>query len=377
MAAPSVQTVFQASGRARLSGVAPVRIVLVGNSFASAVQLPALAIAGGNEVVGLAGADRAKAERIAREHAIPRASDDYRALLELEPDLVIVTTPVHLHREMVLDVLERTGAAILCEKPFALDAGEAQEMCERAQGRGAWIDHQLRWSPLRRTIRERIAAGDLGEVRHVEMDYSIAAPGFAAREYRWWYDAARGGGILGALGSHMIDLLRSELGEVARVRAQLDVVIPERPDADGVLQRVTADEHATFALGFASGARADLTTSLATSHARGFYTRYTGSTATLVLENEERLLHAPHGEEVREVVIEPGLPTAAQLGMPDRGPFSRALPAYLADVVAAVRDGRTELAGAAHFSDGLAVQRVLDAARRSHASGGGWVEVSG
>ena len=352
-----------------------VRIGILGNSFAGKVQLPALRAVGGNQVVGLAGAQLAKAQATAQEWQIPFASDDYREVLALEPDLVIISTPVHLHHQMVSDALQ-TEAAILCEKPFALDVQQASELCERAKGRACFIDHQLRFSPVRRAVREQLAAQSIGEVWHVEMDFSIAIPGFEQRPYRWWYDAARGGGVFGALGSHMIDLLRFELGEVAAIRAQLDVFAKQRLDASGVSQAVTADEHASFALRFESGARADLVTSTAVRQARGFTTRYTGSSGTLLVQDEVRLLAGESSaEKLQPVPGLPELPSAESYGMADMGPFARALPAYLKDLLEVVRSGATSLDGAATFADGLAVQRVLDAGRRSHHSGAGWVDI--
>ena len=62
---------------------APVRIALLGNSFAEAIQLPALRHAGGNQVVGLAGGDGAKARATAERWDIPVATDDWTELLAL------------------------------------------------------------------------------------------------------------------------------------------------------------------------------------------------------------------------------------------------------------------------------------------------------
>jgi len=352
-----------------------VRIGLLGNSFASKVQLPALRVVGGNEVIGIAGASLAKAEATAKEWSIPFATDDYRKVLELEPDLVIVSTPVHLHRSMVFDALD-TKAAVLCEKPFALNEAEALEMAARAEGRPCFIDHQLRWNPVRQELRQLINSKKLGDIWHVEMDFSIPSPGFEKRPYRWWYDAERGGGILGALGSHMIDLLRSELGEVAAVRAQLDIFVPERADREGVMHKVTADEHATVSLRFESGARAELVTSTAVRASRGFTTSYTGSKASYTIVDEERLARFdPETKKLQPVTNAPILPSAESLGMPDMGPFARALPGYLTDVLRTVRSGQAKLPGAATFADGLATQRILGAAHRSNDTAGGWVEL--
>ena len=88
----------------------------------------------------------------------------------------------------------------------------------------------------------------------------------------------------------MIDLLRSELGEVEAVRAQLDIFVPERLDREGQPHKVTADEHATFSMRFESGARAELVTSTAVRSARGFTTSYTGSKRSYTIVDEERLM---------------------------------------------------------------------------------------
>ena len=355
-----------------------LRIAVIGNRFASVAQLPALRAIHDEQphrVIGIAGASRAKAQTTAGRFGIEIATDDYRELLALDPQLVLITTPVHLHHRMVLDVCERTEAAILCEKPFAVNVEQAREMVAAASGRGAWIDHQLRWSPVRAELRRRLAAGSIGELWHVAMDYTLGRPAFRAREWSWWYDAERGGGSLGAIGSHMIDLLRSELGEVREVCAALETVVKKRVDAEGEERAVTADDHATLSLRFASGVRADLVTSSAAAHARGFYTRYTGSEGTLVIEAEERLLEmSAHDREAREVG--PPLPESESVGMPAGGsPFERTLPSYLASLLGAVRSGSTSVPGAASFADGLATQAVLDTARASNRAGSRWTPI--
>ena len=111
----------------------PVRIALFGNSFGARIQLPALAWAGGNRVIGVAGLDLGKARETADAWRIPRATADWRTLLEEAPDLVLVSTPVDLHQEMTLAALE-SGAAVLCEKPFAHERGRGRADGRRGAG---------------------------------------------------------------------------------------------------------------------------------------------------------------------------------------------------------------------------------------------------
>jgi predicted dehydrogenase len=347
----------------------PVRIALIGNSFASRVQLPALRWAGGNEVVGLAGYDGDKARATAERWGIPLGTGDWREVLALEPDLALLATPVDLHHEMALAALE-TGCAVLCEKPFAMNVAQGEEMVAAAEGRAAWIDHQLRWGPPMRRLRELVADGYLGEPYHLRVEMFLQAEGWSERPWRWWFDAARGGGMLGAIGSHLLDLVRWIWGEVDAVRCELETFVKEREDADGNAHRVTADEYAGLRLHLANGALGELTTAFVVPSDESFYLQLTGSEGALRLVDGERLYAGKHGAALEEVVVEPGRPTAASYGMEDHGIFARCLPLYLRDLVQAVSAGRTTLDQAATFTDGLAVQRILDAARSSSAKGG-------
>lgn len=353
-----------------------MRTVLFGNSFASRVQLPALRWAGGCEVVGIAGRDAAKAQRTASEWSIPHATADWRELLSLRPDLVLVTTPVDLHREMTLAALER-GAAVLCEKPFALDVAQAEELLASAGERGAWIDHELRWSPHLRRLRSLVREGFLGELWHVSVEMHYPSARFRKRPHGWWFEAERGGGVLGALGSHLVDLVRFVLDGVAieAVRCDLATYVQERADASGVTRPVTADEEARLTLRLASGARVDIGTSLVLPRRPALEVLFTGSEGHLRLTDGEHLQAARVGGEEEALAVSPPLPSSADFDMPEAGIFGRCLPLFLRDLLSAVRAG-TALPEAADFADGLAVQEVLDAARRSDAEGGGWIAVA-
>jgi len=351
----------------------PVRIALVGNSFASKIQLPALRWAGGNQVIGIAGKDHVKAQKTADEWDIPFATGKWRELLKLDPDLVIITTPVNLHKDMVLAVYEKTKAAILCEKPFAMDRAEATLIAKAADERLFLIDHQLRWSPWRRVMREQLAAGVIGDPWHGRVEMLIGSPERVTQPYSWWYDANRGGGILGAIGSHMIDALAHEWSSVEGVRAHLETYVEERADDKGRMHEVTADEHAHLWLSLENGAFVSLEASIMSPSSRFSFMEYVGSEGTLRLENEDELAFTPHGGELQKIAVDSSeVPTFEDLGIAPAGIFARMLPLYLRDVVGAVRDGRNELAGAADMDSAYWTQAVIDAARESHDQGA-WV----
>ncbi|MEM6673974.1 MAG: Gfo/Idh/MocA family oxidoreductase [Planctomycetota bacterium] len=354
-----------------------VRIALFGNSFASLVQLPALRWANENgapnTVIGIAGSDAAKAAATAREWSIARSTGRWEELLDDRPDLVIVTTPVHLHAPMVRGALD-AGAAILCEKPFALDGDEARELAEAARGRLCVIDHQTRWSPWRRAFAEQVASGACGTPWSGRILTRWGSAKRLEMPFGWWYDAERGGGAVGALGSHMIDAVLHQFGRRVRaVTAQLSTYVRERPDSKGRATRVTADEAATLLCELEDGTPCEIhMDSMAFAANRdaggGNLVEWTGSEGTLRLEADTDLVLVSHSGDVRPIAVD-ALPTNAEMGMPEVGPFARCLPIYLRAVVGACADGASELAGAATFDDAVYVMDVLDASRRSAREG--------
>ena len=349
-----------------------VRIVIFGNSHAEAVQLPALAHIGGNEVVGIAGYDPHKAAASAQRWGIERSTSDWRDLLELDPDLVIVATPIDLHYEMARGALS-TGAAVLCEKPFTLDVQQAEELTELAQGRLALINYQMRWNPNRRKMRSLCRLGFVGEVRHVRGDLILDTPSFEERPYGWWSETSRGGGVLGATGTHLIDSVQWMLGPIEAVSARLETFVPRRRDAEGVEHEVTSEDFAELWLRLESGARVSLAVSLALRGVARWVFEVAGTAGSLRLDREEHLVGGPHGSDITPIDSGTAWLPPEHYGIQGRGPFAALEGAFLTAVVEAVASGQTHLDEAATFADGLSNVRILEAARQSAQAGGSWV----
>lgn len=352
----------------------PVRIAIFGNSFAEKVLLPALAHVGKQEgtaleVVGISGKHEDKARATADRWKIPTATGNWPELFDLEPDLSIIATPVDLHFDMARNALE-LGSAVLCEKPFALDVPQAQELAELAKGRLALIDHQLRWSPHRRKIRELIAEGFIGEVLNIRSDLVLENPSFLERPHSWWFEESRGGGVLGALASHMIDGLQWMFGPIDSVNARLETHIKSRPDASGQPKPVTADDFAELWMSLESGASVSMTTAVCMPGASRWLMEIAGTQGTLRLDMEDDLIGGRHGEDMAPIHPAHPMPDPASFGMQTSGAFSALSPVYLSEIVRAVARGETHVPEAATFEDGVACMRVLDAARRSSKAGG-------
>jgi len=349
--------------------VTVLRVGVIGTGFGRQVQIPAFAAHPRAKVVAVASATPGKAARVAAEFGIPHAFDDWRDLVRTELDLVSITPQPVTHRAMAL-AAAGAGRHILCEKPMAMDAREADEMLAAASRADVLhvIDHELRFNPNRRKIKNLIDEGFIGLPRHALITIIGSGRSDPDRPWSWWADKSQGGGQLAAQGSHQIDLLRYWLGDIEAVTGRTESFIKERP-ADGGARRVTSDDFTTFALRFRSGAVAAVILSVVAAHPGGPRLELWGEDGSLRLDGDERLWGARRGEEWRELTepetadAPPGMDYAPLWGLS----FVRVTD----HLVKAILDGGP-VEPAASFADGVAVQRVMDAVKEA---GRSWREV--
>lgn len=381
------------------------RIGVIGTGWGARVQVPVFRDAG-LEVVGIAGHSREKTERTAAELGV-RAIADWHDLIALDIDLVTIVTPPSQHLEMASAALG-AGKHVICEKPTALNVAEAERLAVAARsepGRIAIIDHELRFLPSWRDARRRVP--DLG-VRYVEVRYASPGRGDRLREWTWWSDAASGGGIWGAVGSHFVDALRYLIGDVESVQALLSTIIRERPapldvdqkepargsrdprvtslpageDGDASrngsygrahMRQVTSDDLSVVNFRLTNGTLATMSFSVVASgpdepatmtiHGEGGALRLVG----------EELLFAERGHAFERIA---GNDLAKRPGNSSGGAFASGTHYLGLALKSALDNGNREaLSPAATFEDGLAQQRVLDAARRSNGNEGRWEKV--
>lgn len=362
------------------------RIAIVGTGWGTRIQLPTFRAAGW-KVTALWARTADKARTFAAEHGIPFATSRLSEILDRDDvDLVSVVAPPHTHAEWAIQALE-SGKHVLCEKPTALDAGEAERMVRSARAHPhllALIDHELRFDPPRQRLEKLVRDGYVGDPLHAEVLFRsggrLPEPDGSFRfPWNWWSEAAKGGGILGALGSHAVDALLWLLDRPAvSVSAQLGTMFAERPDGEGRPHPVTADDYASLRLTFDNPAGepipATLVASTVSAGAREHRVTISGTAGRLATDGE-RLV----GVRTRTWEEEDLTPALEELpdGLENRE-WTRGTYHLAQTLRGALQEGDPELvATAATFEDGLAVQRVLDAARESSARGGVPVSVPG
>jgi predicted dehydrogenase len=351
-----------------------VGIGLIGTGFARKVQIPAFLACDGAWIASVSSASYENAKSTAEEFGVEHFSADWReTAANPEVDLVCITTPPNLHREMTLFAIEH-GKHILCEKPMAMNVSEASEMAEAAAGKPilALIDHELRFQPGRQVARDMIRDGAIGKIRHAKAIFQAPHRGDASLLWNWWSDAEAGGGALGAINSHIIDSFNWLLGsEIESVFCQLQSHIKQRRAFDGEMKDVTTDDEANMLLRFADGPSVwDATGLVSVSmlelpkyrNRMEFY----GTEGAIRIDHRGDVYVARPGKDswdALDVELAPPISAYADTG------FTRGFVVFAERVVEAIRVGRKSIDDAATFEDGLAVQRVLDAARESNSLG--------
>lgn len=147
-----------------------LRVALIGCGQIADAHLQEIAKLECARVVAVCDRHLDLAQQAAARFGIPSAYDDHlRMLDEVRADVVHVTTPAQTHRTLALDALER-DCHVYVEKPFALDAAEADEIIStaRAADRLVCVGHDQLYDPAWLDLRGRVAGGEIGQVRHVE-----------------------------------------------------------------------------------------------------------------------------------------------------------------------------------------------------------------
>ena len=352
-----------------------VRIGIVGTSWwADAMYLPALANHPLADVRGVVGGTRREHTReFAARWGIAGAYDTLDDMLAAEPlDALVILSPNVHHFGHAMAALER-GLHVLCEKPLAMTSAQARQLTETAERAGVvtMVPFTYRFMPVNRYLKELVDEDYIGRPFHLNLRYYT---GFGqSGAYSWRSDMGEAGsGVAGDLGSHWVYLARWFYGDIAAVTAVFGHAVPRAPRPDGV-PFTAAEDSAMILLEFENGATGSLHVSYV-SYAPGPF----GQRHEMDLHGSGGSLHAvTDWDRVQRVEgCRTGEPATQELPIPDRlfagarrdtvgntykdtfrkaDNMARGFVTAIAERTPASPD----------FRDGLAIQRVVDAAGRS------------
>lgn len=343
---------------------------VVGTGFGLLTHVRALRAAG-IRVEALVGRDPAKTAQRAERAEIRGAFTNLDEAMKVPGvDLVTIATPPHTHADIAVRACE-AGKHVMCEKPFAANTGEAERMLDAATKAGIVhvLGAEFRFAAGQALATRAIREGAIGTPRlatFLLMHPGLADP--ASEVPSWWGDAGEGGGWLGAYASHVIDQMRTMLGEWSGLSASLDRVT-ERD--------WTADDSFTIHFKTEGGCTGVLQSSSATHGPMVMLSRVSGTKGTLTLSGDT--VSIADGTGARDLEMPPELANAApnppeadllktaydmlhSMGI-DLDPFTKLFTVMREQIQGRSTDG---LPSVATFADGVALQRITDAIRRSN-----------
>ena len=217
----------------------------IANKFAAALPL-----AGSARLHAVASRDFSRARSFAAAHGAPQIYDSYEQLAaDPAVDAIYIATPHGLHAEHAILCL-RSGKAVLCEKPMALNSTQVSGMIAASQHHHAFLMEAMwtRFLPLIKTVTDLIAAGKIGRLSYIRADFGFLAP---FQPDSRLYDLRLGGGSLLDIGIYPLFLCQFLLGT------------PDHIYAGGHLAPTGADDTCHAILNYDDGRSAVISSTLA------------------------------------------------------------------------------------------------------------------
>ncbi len=325
-----------------------------------------------------------------------RSYSDYRDMARQEAqrpdgiDAVAIVTPNYLHAPVATAFLE-AGIHVICDKPLAISLAEGEALAALARDKGCVfaLTHVYAGYPMVRHARAMVAAGDIGAVRLVHVEYAqdwLAEEAKQSADYQrndWHNDPLRAGpaGCLGDIGTHAYHMAAFVSGmQPSAVLSELHAFTPGR----------RVDDHVQVMLRYPNGARGMLWASqMATGCENGLRLRVYGSKASLEFNQEHpnELLLTPQGGCAQRITRGRARSAAAEAAtrIPAGHPegFIEAFAQLYRDAAAQIH---ARMAGLPvpgltldmpTVEDGIAGLRFIDAVIASGQQGSSWVAVQG
>ena len=333
--------------------------------------------------------DGEKAKAFAAQWGYESVETGWRNLIARKDiDLIDIASPNDTHAEIAI-AAAAAGKMVLCEKPLAMNAAQAERMVEAVEKAGVanMVWYNYRRVPAVTLAKQLIDEGRLGRIFHYRakflQDWTISKDLPQGGAALWRLDVnVAGSGVTGDLLAHCIDTALWLNGPIDRVTGMSETFIKERKhNLTGKVEKVGIDDASAFLARFANGA---LATFEATRYARGHKALYTfeinGEHASIFwdLHDLHRLEYFDHRDEARlrgwrsVHVTEGEHPYMKQWWVPGlQIGYEHTFVHQVADFLRGLSEGKVP---GPSFRDALATDYVTDAVLRS-AGSGQWEQV--
>lgn len=343
-----------------------LRVGVVGIGFGQQVHIPAFQRSDRCKVVALCASRLDRATEVAERLNVDRAVNDWRQLVnDPEIDAISIATPPELQAEVAIAALTQSKA-VFCEKPLSLSIETAEKLADLAGKVGVanMVDFEFPDIEEWQQAKNMLDDGGIGNLRHIAVAWNVETYANRMGLDSWKTRTEAGGGTLYAFVSHCFYYLEWLAGPIQRLTCRLFRAPSDTRPGDTL---------ATLSLELASGVPVSLTISSHAFLGNGHRIEFYGDAGTLVLDNST-------SDYVNGFQLLYGTRDSNQLQ-----------PVDCAKPSTEIKDGRllvvsrlvnrfidwctADVPAIPNFQDGLRVQRLLEAAKHSDASGC-WVNCS-
>ena len=340
-----------------------IRLGIVGINYGRLVHLPAFRADPRCEVVAVAGSNAERATEAAKAAGVPKGYGNWRDLVEdKDVQAIAIATMPSLQAEIAIAAL-KAGKPVFAEKPMASTLADARAMLQAASASGlpTGIDFNFTEIMVWHRAKAILDAGAIGRLRHIAVHWHVENYAIQMRMRNWKTVRDDGGGVLGNFISHCFHYLEWFAGPIGGLQARVSGL-----PGDADLETTVA-----MALQFQSGAACSLSMSCASFRGTGHHIEFFGEDGTLILHN-------PTADYMRGFELtyakRPGAMERIPVNDPVDAPHPDGRIAPVSRLAAkffdAIEGGKRTAPG---FAEAYRVQRLIDAAQRSHRQGQ-WID---
>lgn len=342
----------------------PVRLAIIGTGGMANSHAKKYKDVPGCVLVACVDVSAERVAAFAATHGIPKTFASLDALLAWnEFDAVSIVTPDAFHAAQSIACL-KAGKHVLCEKPLALNHADAMKMVAAAKKAGVinMVNLSYRDWPAIQAVAKVIAAGKIGEVRHVEASYLQSwLPSKVWGDWRttpawlWRLSSKHGSrGVLGDVGVHIVDFATFPAGPISSVYGKLKVFDKAKDNRVGEYV-LDANDSAVMTVEFANGALGTIhTTRWSGGHANRLFLKISGTKGSVEIDSERSTTSY-------KISVGKDLDKAQWTEV-----ATKPTPNNYARFINSIRSGKQDQPD---FARGAEVQKVLDAVIASDAKG--------
>lgn len=346
-----------------------MRIAIIGSGFGVSGHLPAFSALPGVEVAVVADSGSGRIRDRLPTGVAYAAS--WQEALSIPVDAVSIVVPPARQREIVSAALG-LKKHVFCDKPFGLNASEADAMHEEAASAPdctTAINYQFRFEPGIQELKRQIESGIVGTISAIDFSWITAGRASPQAPWSWRNDHAAGGGVIAAFFSHAADLIWwLTQREPRSVFGQSGIAVKSRLDEAGQRRTVTAEDMVTAQLQLEDGTIASFRISNCQEGGNGMRLEVRGSDGVLIYRhappfnpNGQSVSFSAKGEKRDIPVFRPQLPLDSA---------ETRLWAVYQSVCQFVRKAQGDTGACPpSFSDGLRAHKIMDGLRMSVAQG--------